>query len=120
MPTWPAFMPEPLRESITLSGPKGAVLRTQMDAGPAKQRQRFTAAPKSLSLAYEPLNENDVILFEDFFEVNLQQGALEFDMPHPISEIVSKFRFADPDEPYRLSQIGKNAYRLTVSIELLP
>ena len=120
MPTWPNFMPEPKLAEITIGAPIGAVLRTDMDAGPAKQRRRFTAAPRAVSLSFEPVSGFYVTQFEAFFSNDLAMGALAFDMPHPITDLVNRFRFVAGDEPWQITPIGRDAYRITTSMELLP
>ncbi|XAT57846.1 hypothetical protein GN241_11025 [Rhodobacteraceae bacterium IMCC1335] len=113
-------MAAPIYDQISIGAPIGAVLRTDMDAGPAKQRKRFTAAPRPVALIFEPLSVATLYGFENFFENDIASGALAFEMEHPITDVVGKFRFVGGDEPWQIVPIGKNAYRLTVSLELLP
>lgn len=120
MSDWPSFMPSPSYDQISIGAPIGAVLRTEMDAGPAKQRKRFTAAPRPVLLVFAPLTVDAVVGFEAFFENDIAFGALAFRMVHPITDVVRKFRFIGSDEPWQIEPIGKNAYRLSVSLELLP
>lgn len=120
MPSWPEFMPEPVFDAISIGSPVGAILRTDMDAGPAKQRKRFTATPRPVALSFEPISAFNLARFEAFYTNDLAWGALAFEMPHPISDVVNRFRFVASDEPWDVSPIGKDAYRLNVSLELLP
>lgn len=120
MPSWPDYFPQPVFDAISIGAPIGAVLRTEMDSGPAKQRQRFTAAPRPVALVFEPITALKLAMFEAFYETELGFGALEFDMPHPITDAVQRFRFVASDAPWDVAPIGKDAYRLNVALEMLP
>jgi hypothetical protein len=120
MPTWPEFIPAPVYDQISIGAPVGGVLRSEMDAGPAKQRKRFTAAPRPVALVFEPLSAAALSQFEVFYEIEIGFGALDFEMEHPITDLVGRYRFVGGEEPWQVVPIGKDAYRLTVSLELLP
>ena len=120
MPNWPEFMPAPVDDDIAIGAPIGAVLRTSMDAGPAKQRPRFTAAPQPVTLVFKPISAANFTAFEAFYENDLSYGALDFHMQHPITDVTQRFRFVASQEPWRMTPIGKDAYRLSVNLERLP
>jgi len=121
MPSWPEFMPDPVFRQIQIGAPVGSVLRSNMDTGPAKQRRRFTAAPRPVALLFSPITAFDLARFEAFFEVELAYGALAFDMAHPVTDAQARFRFvADNNEAYGSQPIGRDAYQLSVRLELLP
>ena len=120
MPNWPEFMPAPVYDDIAIGAPVGAVIRTDMDAGPAKQRRRFTAAPRPVTLAFEPISAANIAAFETFYADELAHGALDFHMQHPITDAVQRFRFVASEEPWGIRPVGKDAYRLDVNLELLP
>ncbi len=117
---WPEFMPPPVYDQISVGAPVGAVLRTDMEAGPAKQRRRFTAAPRPVLLVFEPVSEKGISDFDRFFVEDIQSGALGFQMKHPITDDLRMFRFVGGDEPWHVAPIGKDAFRISVSLELLP
>ena len=120
MPNWPEFMPAPVDNDIAIGAPIGAALRTSMDAGPAKQRPRFTAAPQPVTLVFKPISAANLAAFETFYKEDLSYGALDFHMQHPITDVVERFRFVASQEPWGMKPIGKDAYRLNVNLERLP
>jgi hypothetical protein len=69
------------------------VLRTQMDAGPVKQRLRYTAAPKKFS-ATIVADEAEREIFEAWFVETLGFGALRFVMRNPQTLDPEEFRFS--------------------------
>ena len=120
MVDWPSNMPDPDWNAVQIGAPEGAIIRTEMSSGPAKQRPRFTAAPRPVALQFGNVTEAVIAEFESFFEVDLQMGALDFQMAHPISGLIKRFRFVGTDEPYAITPVGKNAFQLNVSLELMP
>ena len=122
MPTWPATLPqEPVYNPISGSGPDGAAIRTQNSKGQAKQRPRFTAAPQGFALEFAPLTAAQLSIFETWYFVELKMGALSFDMPHPITDAISIWRFVAGGANYNFKPIGKDAFQLNLtSLELLP
>lgn len=78
MPAWPATLPAPLLAGYGVK-PDSAVARTDMEAGPARVRRRFTAVPKRVPLACV-LDEAQAAAFVTFWESDLADGANWFDL----------------------------------------
>jgi len=83
MATWPASLPQTVKAtSFQETAPK-EVIRTQMDAGPAKVRRRFTAGVRlikgNVALRVDPPNGlDDVSILDSFFLNDCAAGALSF------------------------------------------
>lgn len=75
-PGWPTSLPVPLVEGISYT-PGQNVIRSQMDAGVAKMRRRFTAVPETLTFNLV-LIEAQVQVLQDFVEITLAD-VLPFD-----------------------------------------
>jgi hypothetical protein len=58
------------------------VLRTSMDAGAAKLRGRFTAAPRQIEVTFR-MTAAQVAVLRDFYQETTGGGALPFDWVHP-------------------------------------
>lgn len=73
MATWPGQLPPP-----TLSGyggePAQAFLRTDFEAGAARQRRRFTDAPETLTLTWK-FTAIEMATFRAFWRTDLGMGA---------------------------------------------
>jgi hypothetical protein len=117
MATWPTTLPvEPIPDSITET-PPNLLKRTEMDAGPAKVRKRYTAGVRNFEVSYM-FSPAEMAIWEDFFENNISDGALSFTYPHPrkwgtfitvrLSEI--------PDYKHK----GAGYYDITLKLEQLP
>lgn len=119
MPTWPTELPQ----SPDLQGyserPKSQVLRTSMDAGPAKTRRRFSAATREIPVRFM-LTRAQAELFEQWFETDLQAGSLPFDVPQPrTGAVVSVLIAGDP--PYQLNPMGSGMWwSLSCTFEVQP
>jgi hypothetical protein len=91
--TYPAGLPE-VRESGMSSQYQNPVIRTQMDAGPAKQRLRYTAVPKNLSGSIA-VDDGQYAVFNAWYTSVLGYGTLRFVMKDPRTGELREFRFTD-------------------------
>ena len=88
---YPEYLP-PIRAMGFSAQYKDPVIRTQMDAGPSKQRLRYTAAVK-LFIGTIIVNEKERVLFETWFKQTLGFGTLRFIMKNPQTGVSEEFRF---------------------------
>jgi hypothetical protein len=97
MPAWPSTLPQ----SALLDGASGSFgvygMRTQTQAGPAKQRRAFTAAPRPRRVGFE-MTRAELGIFEAFWRDDTAGGvALVTAFPDPIDGPTT-VRF-DPTKP---------------------
>lgn len=120
MPTWPSGLPTiPLRDSYRERSHKGAAIRSPVDTGPPKQRNRFTATIKPYQAAYE-MTGAQLDTFWTFYRTTLGNGAVSFDgLPSPRTQAVATHRFDVSNEPEAIP-IGWDSYVVTMSLEQLP
>lgn len=112
--TWPDTLPLPKLTGLT-SSPNKAFIRTDMDAGPAKQRQRYTAVPKNYS-GIITVTDTQRSAFESFFIENLGNGTLRFAMKNPQTLVVEEFRFTD-----KYSEVSaQGLWDISLPLERLP
>ncbi len=113
---WPADLPSDVLRQGYDEACAPVKLRTQMDAGPPKQRRRFTAGVKPLTVVLS-LTRAQVATLEAFHDDTLQGGALPFEWTHPRTLATVQFRFVD--EP-RWSTQSEVDWRATLALEVLP
>jgi hypothetical protein len=89
--TYPGNLPA-VRANGFQSQYQDPVIRTQMDAGPVKQRLRYTAAPKKFTASII-VDEDQRKLFEAWFTGILAFGTLRFVMQNPQTLLPEEFRF---------------------------
>lgn len=115
--SWPSGVPFfKTTSGLQRSGPQGAVVRSQMDAGPAKVRPRTTAAPRGFTGTTPVMSPAQVEAFESFFTGTLSMGALSFTATDPLSCTEKTFRFVGA---YTVAPAGKGA-KITAELEVLP
>ncbi len=116
LPLWPADLPAaPLVERYQESLPD-TVLRTKMDQGPAKLRQRGTAGVAELTAHYL-LSRAQVAVLETFFTVTLGGGSQGFSYRHPRKETTVTARFRKPPV---ITPRNAQYYLARLELEVLP
>lgn len=116
MAAWPASLPQkPLADGFAESA-VSSVVRTEMDAGPAKMRRRYTVDVRVYSMDLL-LTTAQVSTLETFYRSTLGQVD-PFDwIDHRTGAAVS-YRFRSP--PAYLEAGAPGYWRTTLDLEVLP
>lgn len=113
---WPLSLPQRLQtDGFQITLPK-AVLRTEMEAGLAKQRRRFTSAPQPVTGSLM-LSGTQLTAFRDFYVNTLGHGASAFDWLDPISRAPVEMRFTNPPT---IQNYGGDTYIVMLELEIMP
>jgi len=116
MPTWPETLPDhPLKDELS-EEPPDVLLRTGMDAGPAKVRRRFTAGVRPFAVKLR-LTADQAADLDEFYVTTLQGGALRFDWVHPRTGDAAEFRFASRP---KYAPGNGNSWSAAFGLELMP
>lgn len=120
MPTWPLSLPTtPLQSSYREGQQAGSAIRSNVETGPPKQRNRFTACIKPFQVAYA-MTGAQLDTFWTFYRTTLGNGALSFDgLPHPRTQAAATHRF-DASNPPADSADGGDDYIVTMNLEQMP
>jgi len=113
--TWPTTLPVSPDTQYGESY-KDNVIRSDMDTGLQKTRQRYTRQQRMLQLSYV-LNDAQRLAFASFF-ASIKGGALPYNMADPVSgsSIVVRMTGAVSGPSY----ISKNIWRVQFEVEVLP
>jgi hypothetical protein len=76
--SWPSTLPLPSIEGYGVH-PGEAILRTDMEAGPARQRRRFTQVPSRISVRWV-MRRDQFALFEAWYRWHAKEGGEWFDI----------------------------------------
>ena len=76
--TWPVTLPLPTVENYAVQ-PGDAVVRTDMEAGLARQRRRFTDVPSIIGVRWL-FTRNQFAVFEAWYKLYAKEGAEFFDI----------------------------------------
>lgn len=116
LPIWPETLPSaPLVEHYQENFPD-TVIRSKMEQGPAKTRQRTTAGVAELTVNYL-LSRTQVAALEGFFAETTSGGSQSFIFRHPRREVdvVARFR-----KPPTLTPRNAQYYLAKLELEVLP
>jgi hypothetical protein len=114
MVAWPS-LPAPLINTFNETFADN-IIRTDMDRGVAKVRRRSTANSRPLSFTML-LTEAQLDTLRTFYNTTTLSGSIEFDYTHPIAAVTEQARFTQPPA---LVDVNGLAYRVNVSLELMP
>ena len=70
---FPKRLPFPTVEGYSIK-PSEAIVRTEMEAGPARQRRRYTQTPSKVSVRWV-MNKEQFALFEAWYKYHAKEGA---------------------------------------------
>lgn len=105
IPTFPAYMPAPMISGFQQS-PDFAMLVTQMDSGPDKQRPRNSVPIIPRTIQYGIGNLADRNSFEAWVNTTLIGGSLFFNWPDPLSATTKLGRIVGGKVDYSLDSSG--------------
>ncbi|MBP5283655.1 MAG: hypothetical protein J6Y93_03205 [Treponema sp.] len=109
---WPQSLPQVLILDGLRGKKKSSVIRTEMDAGPKKQRRRYTVTTKDFTGSVT-LTETQRRILSDFYDSVLAGGVLRFTMKDPQTLELSEFRFTDDYDEESLDGLWK----ITMNLE---
>ena len=78
MIAWPKTLPLPTLKGYGIQ-PGDAILRTEMEAGPARQRRRFTQVPSRVSVRWI-MRRDQFALFEAWYRWQAKEGGAWFEI----------------------------------------
>lgn len=115
---WPSTLPQHLEvQNFSGDGPVGGI-RAEMDAGPAYQRQRFTAAPERF-VGRMLLDATQFETLRTYWRDTLAHGTVSDTWEHPITGDAATVRF-DATKPYRVTAASGRWFYVELQFEVLP
>jgi hypothetical protein len=116
MATWPASLPQVVPADEFEESAEDNRIRTDVDAGPAKVRPRYSAEVVRVRFDLR-LTLTQVGTLETFYKTTLGYGADAFDWTDPRTGAACEFRFINRPA-YR--NIGGARWRTGIELERLP
>lgn len=117
METWPdaTKLPQFVDQDGYTQTSKNPLIRTEMEAGPAKVRLRYTAIPEEFNISLT-LTKTQFESFITFFKRDIHYGADVFTWRHPVTQAISNCRFTGM---YNAVPHGLD-FKVTIPMEILP
>ncbi len=93
---WPKTLPLPTLQGYGLH-PGDAILRTEMEAGPARQRRRYTQVPSRISARWV-FRREQFALFEAWYRWHAKEGGewFEINLLGGLGLVIHEARFTRP------------------------
>lgn len=111
---WPPVLPQVLQLKGLGAKRKNNVIRTEMDAGPAKIRRRYTVTEKVFEGSII-ITEFQRKILENWYQNTIGDGTLRFQMKDPQTLLPAEFRFT---EDYSEDSID-GLWKITMKLEKL-
>ena len=113
---WPGSLPQTaLLNGYSESAPNTSI-RSNMDVGPDKIRQRFTAGIRNFNINVS-LSISQVETLDIFYVTTLTGGSLPFTWVHPRTGVGVTYRFIQPPT---YAAAGNDRYFASMKLEILP
>lgn len=119
--TWPPSLPQyPIQQGYEDAAPS-RLKRTAMDAGPPKVRRRPSLGTRKRTMVFI-MNGTQLAALETFVTSTLGDGALRFDMTHPVSRVAEEVRIVpqSEDKLYVSTPAGELWYNVSIILEVMP
>lgn len=115
MADFPTTLPAPLLSGYSGEADK-AFIRTDMDAGPARQRKRFTTTPYHIDISWR-FKSAEMVIFREFHKTDINRGTDWFNMTLDIGDGFATYvvRFT---KSCRDDRISNNTWQVSSSIEV--
>ena len=81
---WLSTLPSNFNYNSFSEGQQSGLVRTNMDAGPAKVRRRFTAAVETYAGSMT-MDSTQKSAFKVFYQTTTKMGSLTIEFPNPVS-----------------------------------
>ena len=113
--TWPDRLPNPTIVGYGVQ-PGETILRTEMEAGPARQRRRFTQVPSRVSVRWV-LDGWQFALFEAWYKFHAKDGAEWFSV-NLYGGLGSQAQEARFTQQFRATLMTSDGWEVTSELEI--
>lgn len=101
-PVWPASLPQrPLAEKWSWS-PQSNKISFKPELGPSIDRRRGSSTLRIYQGTWDFTSADMVAVFETWFETDLYEGLLQFQMVDPLDGAIYNWKFSADDQPYQI------------------
>lgn len=115
MATFPIELPAPLLSGYTVA-PAQAFMRSEVETGPARQRQRYSATPAKINCKWIFTAEH-MLIFRAFFSDDINKGARWFDIYLNIGAGYAQYQ-ARFSTQYQANLLKSDLWEISASLEV--
>ncbi|WP_396189386.1 hypothetical protein [Flavobacterium sp.] len=114
--TWPASLPQkPLANGYN-EGFQDTVIRSKVESGASKARQRYTRLRKLVDVAFQ-MNTAQKATFETFLST-IGGGAHAYNWPHPLTGTAQVVQMTGPVTGPKY--LAPNIWQISFQLEIMP
>lgn len=113
---WPVSLQQKVNQDSFTLNMGDTTIRSDMDIGPAKIRRRFTKSVDTFSVTIDLLFSDYSVLY-NFYDISLNGGVHPFELSHPITGVLTEFRFTGPPS---FRPMGGGYFKVSMTWEALP
>ena len=101
--SWPIALPQSPQTEKTAGGPQSNRVFWQPEIGDPMTRRRGSAAGHTYPFSFFPITHDQLQIFQEWFEEELYDGVLPFDMADPWTKEIHEWTFAKDGQPYEVT-----------------
>lgn len=113
---WPGTLQQLLNQANFDVSFADTTLKSDMGVGAPKRRRRYTKGIKNMTCSIWVTSAQYTIL-ENFYDTTLNGGVDSFEFLHPITKVLSLYKFSGPP---KVSYVGGDTYNVTMGWEMQP
>ena len=113
---WPSSLQQLLNKDSFEITFANTTLTTEMDIGVPKRRRRYTKGVKLLTCSIW-VNQSQYTILENFYETTLNGGVDSFEFNHPITGVLTQFKFSSPP---KATYMGGDTFPVVMAWEIQP
>lgn len=115
MPTFPATLPDIQRSGYSLE-PQNPVIRTEMEAGPARQRKAQTTVPVDITVKWIFTNAQ-YSTFKSFWASDVNNGTDWFDLAIQDAGGVATAEVRFKEGKFKADQLAFDQWQISATLE---
>lgn len=122
LPVWPPSLSiEVLRRAFTIA-PATNLVASEGESGVGKVRRKGAPKPVVFTNTLRVSNITEMALFDTFWTSTLDEGALRFEHPHPITGVTVELMIIpmSQDHPYKWTPTGRKGWSTPLTFKIMP
>lgn len=116
MANWPSTLPKPLLAGNQLDAGSN-VLRTEFDAGAARQRLRYGDTQDALAVSWR-FKSPEMAIFKAFWSADINKGTDWFLMDMDIGDGLNSYEVRFIGGKYQSSQLSKSIWHVSANFDV--
>lgn len=114
---WPVSLQQKVNTNSYQEKIGETTIRTTVDTGPVKVRRRFTRPVNTSTVSFILNNATEYTTFLSFYNTDVNGGVSVFQLVHPITGVLTNYRFTGPPV---IHPLGGFVFEASMEWEAMP